>query len=336
MAKDKIIAIEWMRVVAAVAIVTIHVVAASYWEIDKLGYRTWIISAGIGWMLTWSIPIFIMISGYLILGRGKTVNATSFYQRRLVKIGIPWLFWNGVYFIINGGQEWGVFVSDILNNGSSYHLYFVNIIIGLYLVTPILDRYLRYLNRGWVVMALTGMAAIYHLGYCFWGWLKLENILVMWLPYTGYYLAGYWLGKRKFKLSGWLGWGLAGGILAICVFVTRKLVFIFETHDQDTILVSRLSLNVAAATMLIFNSVLNWNNQIFSRYKWVTKISELTLGIYLIHPLWLRIITEQKTVSQLMLDAYWLWFSLVLLSVLFLSSLSVWAIKRVPLLRSVV
>lgn len=93
-----------------------------------------------------SVPIFFMISGYLLLGRNKSI--ADFLRRRFTKVGIPALVWTAAYLIWQQ-EAYRDGSMGILNIGLSIakaifaghveiHLWFVYVLLGLYLVMPIL------------------------------------------------------------------------------------------------------------------------------------------------------------------------------------------------------
>lgn len=47
----------------------------------------------------WAVPVFVMISGGLLLRPGRKEGALEFYKRRLWRIGIPSVVWIAAYFV---------------------------------------------------------------------------------------------------------------------------------------------------------------------------------------------------------------------------------------------
>ncbi len=114
------------------------------------------------------VPLFVMLSGALLLQPAKLNEPIRvFLKKRLSRIGLAFAFWSAVYL------AWGFFLTNTpvtlgnigkgilydLFSGANYQFWFIYLIVGLYLITPILrviiaygsDRILRYLLLLWFV-----------------------------------------------------------------------------------------------------------------------------------------------------------------------------------------
>lgn len=333
----RFLSIDLARIIAAVAVVIIHVVSNSYFLLSDIGYRNWVMTSLIGWLVIWGTPLFIMISGFLLINPKKTENFKQFILKRSSRILIPLIFWNIFYYLFDHNFKnvsLNEFFYQISHTGTYSHLYFLNILIGLYLITPFLSKLVTKINLNLIIPFLVTISSLYHFSYCFLNFPKFNNIFTIYLPYISYYLAGYWVG-HKLKIKHFKMVGLFIFLLFVfSVFITRKLVFIFETHDQDTILVSNLSLPVAAFTIVLFYWFISITNKILEKKSlFLIKISNLTLGVYLIHPFWLKLFKSIPIYSYLLNNYYYLWFITVTFSVLFISFFSAYIIKKIPLLK---
>lgn len=104
------------------------------------------------------VSLFLIISGVLLLGRDEPVGV--FFKKRFLRILPPFLFWSLVTFtlgrLMEGNRDFLHFLPDYfrdLATGGIHGIYwFVYMIIGLYLVTPVLrvvcreERALLYLS----------------------------------------------------------------------------------------------------------------------------------------------------------------------------------------------
>lgn len=114
------------------------------------------------------VPLFVMLSGALLLQPAKLDEPIRvFLKKRLSRIGLAFAFWSAVYL------AWSFFITQTpvtLNNiglgivrdlftGAYYHFWFVYLLIGLYLITPILrvviakgdPKIVRYLILLWFI-----------------------------------------------------------------------------------------------------------------------------------------------------------------------------------------
>jgi len=86
-----VIQADVIRVIAIVAVVIIHTANAVYTRLDFFGGFTWWIAIILDSLSRISIPLFIMLSGYLMLGKNETLEKT--FKRINLKILIPLIFW---------------------------------------------------------------------------------------------------------------------------------------------------------------------------------------------------------------------------------------------------
>jgi surface polysaccharide O-acyltransferase-like enzyme len=149
------------------------------------------------------VPLFVMLSGALLLKRTKLNEPIRvFLKKRLNRLGLAIVFWGAVYLIwsfyitqtpvtlVNVGE--GILYS--LFSGAYYHFWFVYLIVGIYLVTPILRviiagrrKVVRYLILLWFI----GVAII--------------PLIEM--------VTGHTLNPITFVISGWLGYFVLGSYL---------------------------------------------------------------------------------------------------------------------------
>lgn len=330
---ERKLSLDLLRIISALTIVLIHVSSVKYFSIGEIGYKNWIVGSALGWLVFWSVPIFIMLSGQLLLSGNKSESTLEFYKNRYKKIFLPWLFWGGTYYLLATNildYKLDNFFFQLTHGGTYSHLYFLSIMMGLYAITPLLKRWvINKWNLNLLVPFLIFLSALYHFGYSFWGWGQLDNVLVWFIPYVGLYLAGYWLTKLP-SIRKPLIWTTGAAMIMFgAIFITKKVVFILETHDQDTILVSRLSLTVVAVALIIFKVILGIENKSLEKWRNVLALSQYSFGIYLVHPLWLRVITNIAWVNEWTTKSYWMWFVGLYIVVLFMSFWTAWVFKKV-------
>ncbi|MEM4244432.1 MAG: acyltransferase family protein, partial [Candidatus Bathyarchaeia archaeon] len=150
------------------------------------------------------VPLFVMLSGALLLKRTKLDEPIRvFLKKRLSRIGPPILFWSAVYL------AWAFFVSQIpvtwdniekgilysLFGGAYYHFWFIYLIVGIYLITPILR----------VIIARGNMSVVRYL--CL-----LWFVSVAVVPFIEL-ATGHTLNPLAFVISGWEGYFVLGSYL---------------------------------------------------------------------------------------------------------------------------
>jgi surface polysaccharide O-acyltransferase-like enzyme len=103
-----------------------------------------------------AVPLFLIMSGFLLFHaspRQPTFAATDFYRRRFGKILWPYFLWSFLYALLNGflgASLLGALLQlpiHLLWGTAYYHLYFVVIILQLYLLYPLLYRWMVHTPR---------------------------------------------------------------------------------------------------------------------------------------------------------------------------------------------
>jgi surface polysaccharide O-acyltransferase-like enzyme len=92
-----------------------------------------------------AVPLFILLSGASLGLSGSVHGIERFYKRRLLKIGIPYIFWVTVYFLYNNRSDFGaITIKSLLRalilGQAAPHLYFIIVILQLYLLYPFLKK----------------------------------------------------------------------------------------------------------------------------------------------------------------------------------------------------
>ncbi len=141
---DYIVWADALRVLATVAVVVMHVSAIALKQSDAFDW--WIGNMFVS-LSQWGVPIFIMISGALLLDPSKDEKVSIYLTKRFKRILIPLLFWTCVYFAFLQlrGQDITLrfALKSFFTGGPYYHLYFLYLILGLYLITPALKIYIH-------------------------------------------------------------------------------------------------------------------------------------------------------------------------------------------------
>lgn len=140
--------IDWMRVSACFMVMMVHATEPFY--LGGEGARI-VSEANAFWSSFFDsfvracVPLFIVASSYLQFP--LHYSSGEFLRRRAVRILIPFIVWSLVYAMV-----WGEPVSNIKNlllnfNYSAGHLWFVYMLIGVYLLMPILSPWAEKVSK---------------------------------------------------------------------------------------------------------------------------------------------------------------------------------------------
>lgn len=196
----RLLYIDWLRIYATIAVVVIHVSAGFVGKMDPTHVSGWFAGNFYETLARSSVPIFVMISGALLLQTKKKVTYLDFLKKRTSKVIIPLFAWSAIFYLY--GVYTGQFPASItqplslfLQNGISSHLWFLYMIIGLYLITPLLlilikhatQQDLHYFLLLWIYASF-GTKLIQFLAH-----ISIPIELSFVSNYIGYFVLGYYL-----------------------------------------------------------------------------------------------------------------------------------------------
>lgn len=280
MERKRVFYLDFIRVVALFCVVWCHtnnVVFDSYlmekakWFLGKCG-----------------VPLFFVVSGYLAFPLKKTLS--DYTKTKTRRVVVPFIVWVLLYAIIELFQGKSVFINgDILNEGSA-HLWFIYVIIGLYLIVPIVDPFLKGVSQKvfklyLVLWVFTGVFPL--LQYIFNSPFNEHNwmyTLCHFYGYTGYFLLGYYF-KRFGDHTKLLDLKTSVVFFIVSILLIGTYFFVFNcttvlTSDYKGIPIILYSIAMFAILKKISIYV--------ERSKWnrlVTSLSINSFGIYLFHML---------------------------------------------------
>lgn len=140
--------LDFLRVTACFLVMTVHSTEPFYLGGDGTLVLT---SADAFWVSLFEgiarccVPLFVLASGYLQLPLRYPTG--EFFRRRAIRIVVPMVIWTLVYAFV-----WGHPVANLkgllLNfNYAAGHLWFVYMLLGLYLIMPLLSPWLEKVSR---------------------------------------------------------------------------------------------------------------------------------------------------------------------------------------------
>jgi len=136
--KDRVIYLDVLRILATIAVITIHVSAHNWYDTSPVSYE-WNVFNFYDSIVRWAVPIFVMISGAIFLDKNRVIDTKKLYNKNILRIVCAFVFWSVVYAITLGNSgNIKEFIDKIFLG--HYHLWFLYMILGLYIITPILRK----------------------------------------------------------------------------------------------------------------------------------------------------------------------------------------------------
>mgnify|MGYP001138089363 CR=1 FL=1 len=287
----RLLYIDWLRIYATIAVVFIHVSAGLVGKMDPTHLSGWLAGNFFETLSRSSVPIFVMISGALLLQTEKKLTYIDFLKKRTSKVLIPLVAWSAIFY--SYGVYAGYFPSSVthaislfLQNGITSHLWFLYMIIGLYLITPLLlilikhstQQDLHYFLLLWI--------------YASFGAKLIQFLLHISIPielsfvsnYIGYFVLGYYLHIYEISKK-WRKILYFSAIIGlICTFFFTYLGTVHMHGDIEMFWYEYFSPNVGIASAGLFVFFRSYFQDNHGKIPFLfDQINKGSLGIYILH-----------------------------------------------------
>ena len=281
MQSNRIVYLDLIRVLSCMLIVLMH---SPHAEGGAPGY----IVVPIYFITAAGLCLFFMVSGALLLP--VKTDTFTFLKKRMGKILVPLLFWTLFYLGVSlafGEKTWGEVWHNILSIPFTRQghgvLWFLYVLIGLYLLSPVISPMLQKASKKELQFYLLfwGITLCYPLLAPF---VELTTdtygILYYFSGFLGYFVLGYYLQNFKPQIG---KWGVATlMIVPLLAFVAFNAAGIREQFDDlfwyEGLMVAMLCVAFFCGAKMI--------TDMFPRIgggKFLTVLSNCTFGVYLMH-----------------------------------------------------
>jgi surface polysaccharide O-acyltransferase-like enzyme len=294
----RILYADFIRAYAIIAVIVIHVSAPLVISYGSVKMSWWWTANIFNSFCRPSIPLFVMVSGLLLLDSHKNESISIFFYKRLKKIIIPFLVWGTIYlfwiaFVNETKISFSMMVREFIQGPIYEHFWFIYMILGLYLATPILREFSRAASKSvqiYFIVLWFMTVSIFPIIQDLFN-LKIGLSIVVTTGYVGYFI----LGKLLHEITDWkIKLAFLFIIFTISWLITCIGSFMISDHSNfNKALYEYLSINVVCMSVslflifkYIFNNRLNSTNNFF--IKAMQSLSSNSLYIYLMH----RIILE--------------------------------------------
>ncbi|MFT6926476.1 MAG: surface polysaccharide O-acyltransferase-like enzyme [Psychromonas sp.] len=330
--------LDLLRCVASFAVVAIHVLGPFRYLYGEIPDSDWLAAMGINSATRWAVPVFIMISGALLLSSDRHFNCEHYLSKRLAKVAIPFVGWSFIYAFV-GGFVAGSWSSDLtmkmIENSANepvwYHLWFFYDFLPLYFVIPFLAPLLKKISP-----ELSKLIVIILLLLFLMNWLKVESFLRQNLVlYTGYLILGWYLYNRdnSKELKYWLIAGVS--MLLLNFFGSWQLAL--ENGQYSSFYMGYKTLNTVLIAAMLFVLAQRYANKIRGKLRMlISVIAKYSLGIYLLHPLLLIPVRDLDNGYYAWFGSNWLAIPIIALVVMLLSLLCTILLAKVPFFKRLV
>lgn len=276
--------IDLLKIICIISVILLHISSDNMFSLkyQHLIKSNFTILNLYNMLTRFCVPCFIMISGMFILN--KEISIKEIFKKYILKIFIIFFLFSLLYALFESYSNNKDFISVFITG--YYHLWYLYLIIGLYLITPILKKItndkkiiIYYLVLSFIFTSVIPFIITF---------IKISSLKLalsylnihMVLGYTGYYLAGYYFSKYKVNTKIFYILGIIGFIFNYILF----LIMFYDNKLYDTIFLQPGTVFQSIAVFLFFQNIKIKNNEL------ITFISSTNLCVYLIHVIILELL----------------------------------------------
>lgn len=343
MNSKRILWVDYLKLWAIIGVLGIHCSSALL-DNKYLFTLPWYESVICSSIFRFAIILFVMASGYLLLRKPQPITVIP---HRLKRILIPFVFWLLVYSVVKVviagalGQSWTlidliqyIFTAFLNPVIVSVQFWYVYMILGLYLLSPVLSKWIENANMSdieyflliWVLVSLLQFSSV-------------ETIILDYLRYftgaIGYFILGYYLTIKKHEL-------LTNKKFAVLLFIAGSLITISGTivlsHIELTqslffIRLGDITPGACLQSIGLFILIKNYDYEKLGKKvnSLSTRISRDSYGIYLVNILVINLLEKFHLINVMKFTTVSIIFTMVI--VLVISTIIIEVFYRIPILR---
>ncbi|MFA5013797.1 MAG: acyltransferase family protein [Candidatus Paceibacterota bacterium] len=302
--EKRIVYIDVLRFLAIFFIIVIHVVSGYAW--NGYGDNYYWFAANVFWAISAiGVPIFVMISGSLLLSGEKEEPDKMFFQKRILRLFVPFFVWSLVYLAYQNRFDINA-ILGIFRAPVYFHLWFVYMIIGIYFMLPLIkivfnsrlkESFFKYFLLVWFILASV-VPFIFKIVQFKTPdiWYLRDNIVLL-LGYfvflfLGYFVLGYLLGNTNLKPKTKKCIYCFSAVSFILTLVGTYLLLL-KNGKFDPYFYGELAPNIVMMSVgfFVFIKDVDWQKILNERIMGFLKgFSSIAYGIYLSHALFLALI----------------------------------------------
>jgi len=334
-----------LRAIAILGVLLLHAATPYVVLYDKIADFDWQTGIVYNALSRWCVPIFLMISGALLLGR-KEEPLGTFFKKRANKILLPFIAWSIIYYawatyMWNPGYSVKEFLIMFFNNQIYYHLWYFYALIGIYLLAPVFNIFVNHASKqmiGYVVVLWILFYGIFR----YYSYI-VSNEFTLFFPlseYIGFFLLGYYLAKFELSIKWRIGIYVLG-IIGAFETIWRTMALSEQQGQFSGYAYSYSSPNVIVMSIALFVFVKYWVNRkvangSYQTSKIVKLIGQTSFGVYLVHAMILDKVRPHFFEDNEMFIKPLFAIPLQVVIILVLSTIIVLIIQKIPYLNRLI
>ena len=302
MEEKRIAYLDVLRVFSIFCMILLHVSAENYTSIDVTSFH-WQVLNIYGSAVRFCVPVFVMISGVVFLNPSKNIAVKTLFSKRILRLVTAFIFWSVVYAVfsavfIKSSTDGTIkhFIGRVL--GGHYHQWFIFMIVGLYLIIPLIRNITADKKQAEYFLILSFIFALVLPAIQLIPMKELTDVIaifkranfnfVIGFPVYfvgGHYFATYTVSKRTKRIIYLLGiLSLLFTIIATSVLSVYKSKAISALYDY----LLPTTAFVALSVFLFFKNAVSKLKLSGKHMEMLLLFSKCSFGMYLVHVLFLE------------------------------------------------
>ncbi|GEM_PF-4883368 len=348
MKNDKrILYLDIIKIVSALMVILIHLMSIKWYVLDISDPNLMVLNI-LNALARVSVPMFVMISGAMLLGDQKHYTYAQLFKKYILRILVVYVVWSMIYAIISILPEITLYSGFELIKQFIYrtiqgpvHFWYLIMLVGLYLIIPFVNAIIkdRKLEEAFILIAiifiiLKSLKEVVVIDTIELYLLYLNfNFTVGYVVYfvLGHYIKSYTLSKLLKTIIYVLG-------VASFVFTfVMTWIFILDSKAVYDGFFGYLRPNILFSSIAMFvmlKDVLE-NLKLSEKVnRWIRFLSEHNFGVFISHLVFVNVVGQLG-----LMDAnvpYLILLPLLTLLVYGLSVMTTFVIRKIPFLKGVV
>lgn len=198
--------------------------------VGELVFHSWNVLIGS------AVPLFVMLSGALLL-QGYITPPYPFLRHRLGRVLIPFAIWSVCLFLLSVFKEhWNMnfalipkFMELSLTTGVVGVYWYVYLIVGLYLITPIIKPYFQSSSKQNVTYVCSLLLVFLGISSYFGEVSWVKGFSSEYMVYFAYYILGYVLVSY---LRNWKYFGNLAVAMLLLSFVAQVIIGMYHVRQN--------------------------------------------------------------------------------------------------------
>jgi len=314
--------------------VLLHVTSPILYRLGSISLSTWQAGNIIDGSVRFCVPVFVMLSGALLLGRETPIR--EFLKKRVVRVLLPFIFYSLIYIAYdfwNGRQTFNKetlfpFVWNKIAHGAAYHLWYIYMIIGLYLFIPIIGRWVRASTRNEIKYFLFIWMGTMVVSHPILFKHKPNFDLSYFSGFLGYLILGYYLSLLKFSSKWKKSYSVLLLLMGIAITVIGTFRYSTGKGSFNPLFYGFLTPNVLLTSVGLFMLINNFSFKSATPEYLRNFLCRYSFGIYLVH------VVVLSELNKAGLNCFYIHpavgITLTTIVCLFISGVLVYVVSRLP------